>query len=210
MLERNINLCRAITQKKTSCKNNAIKGKNYCTIHLKKNLSTGKYLYEHKDEIISFLAGALADPVAGDFYEFLKEQIGMKHFVPPVPVSDDLPSIGKNIRFGMHRSEVHRLLGKPFFRWDIKVDYFSNDPFEPVFTDEHRIHDPNDFPIGISGVPYETALDEYSLNEYDLIIRYGTILSRKYEPLEKKVISIEYRKYPEIPSEVEGLTVIYK
>src|SRR3972149_5710304 len=83
-------LCKGVTTKGTPCRNFPQKGKEYCHYHsleeekAKEQHRIKTFLEKHKEGIIGFLGGTAADPIASDIYEFVKEQLGMKHLIPPI------------------------------------------------------------------------------------------------------------------------------
>jgi hypothetical protein len=68
----------------------------YCKVHNSKTeyRKLGTLLAIYQKEILSFLAGTAADSIASDFYDYLKESLGVAHLVPLVK-KDELEEISK-------------------------------------------------------------------------------------------------------------------
>jgi hypothetical protein len=85
-------LCQGITNEGTPCKLRPQKGSKYCHHHHhpdqnieKEQRTIQNFFQKHKDGIAAFLAGTIADSVTGDIYDYIKEQLKLKHLVPPTP-----------------------------------------------------------------------------------------------------------------------------
>src|SRR3990170_972548 len=88
-----VKMCKATTKKGTPCRFNAKEGSDYCGIHngkieeqdidifMERNKGV---LQKHFREVIAFLLGTVADPIASDVYDYIKERFEMRHLVPPV------------------------------------------------------------------------------------------------------------------------------
>lgn len=88
--------CKAITKEGTRCKNYAMEGSDFChiPIHQPEQEQIKHFFEKHKEGIVGLLAGAITDPIADDLYDWLKEQLGMKHLVPPVTEDDSADPLG--------------------------------------------------------------------------------------------------------------------
>lgn len=129
--------CKAITVKGVPCKNIAHGKEEYCRTHLRQRRTISKLLRtfnKHKEGIWSLLVGAMADPVASDIYDFLKEKFGLKHIAPyPIPTPEKIKSdlqavsqhykanhdckslieLARQVSLGMDFTDVVLLLGGP-------------------------------------------------------------------------------------------------
>ena len=126
-------LCKATTVKGTPCPFRAKLGSDYCGHHVEEQQKIRNFLQEHREGVLSFLAGAITDPISSDIYDWVKERLKMQHLVPPVrarnaederisflasnyPPDQGLEKICKRIpflRIGMKVDQVTAILGQP-------------------------------------------------------------------------------------------------
>ena len=128
--------CKGKTTKGKPCKNPPQGGSPFCRYHepeksqLRERKLIKEFFKEHREGVMAFLAGAAADPVASDIYDFVKEQLGMKHLVPPVKEESleelcgrwqnnrdalTLLKILPHLKIGISDDYVRLLLGEPLF-----------------------------------------------------------------------------------------------
>lgn len=122
--------CLGITAKGERCKLPTKQGSDFCHHHHEERRQILEFFAEHREALIAFFAGAISDPVMSDIYDFLKDTLGYRHLVPPVPerakgASLDIPYCGfPNIleymrkRLGIELSPAHiRWLGSSEFKY---------------------------------------------------------------------------------------------
>ncbi|MDP3981388.1 MAG: hypothetical protein Q8Q33_08260 [Chlamydiota bacterium] len=78
--------CKGKTLKGELCKLQALPDSEYCGYHQEERQKIIKFFNEHRQGIGGFLAGAISDPIINDIYNFLKESLKYRHFVPPVKI----------------------------------------------------------------------------------------------------------------------------
>ena len=120
--------CNGITRKKTRCKNTSIKNSQFCHYHISEKRKIRNFFRNHNESIVSFLAGATADPIVSDIYNYIKQQLKMEYLVPLVPEdkqseiinnwknnrnSENLYKLLPCISIGQSLSAVIDILGKP-------------------------------------------------------------------------------------------------
>jgi hypothetical protein len=76
--------CKGITLKGNPCKLIVAGESNYCRFHQDEKQKVIDFITKHKTTVFAYLLGASTDSIVGDFYNYLKDQLGFQHFVPPI------------------------------------------------------------------------------------------------------------------------------
>jgi hypothetical protein len=78
-------ICEGRTTKGGACRLRAEDASDYCRFHKPESDQVRSFFEDHKEAIVSYIAGAVSDPITNDIYDFLKDQLKLTHIVPPVP-----------------------------------------------------------------------------------------------------------------------------
>lgn len=76
--------CQAINRRGVPCKSPAMPGSNFCTHHAPSISKAVKGASRGAAGTAGYIAGLLSGAASSDFFEYLKEKSGYKHFFPPV------------------------------------------------------------------------------------------------------------------------------
>ncbi|UWQ15673.1 hypothetical protein K3556_07315 [Aliiroseovarius sp. M344] len=122
------NRCHALNRRGQACKKPAMPGSKYCTYHAPTIEKGVKKASRGAVGTAGYVAGLLSGAGSSDFFDYLKDKYGYKHFFPPV--KDEQSSI-TDIELGMEVRETDEVVR--YFLQEEGSDFlFENDDVEKV------------------------------------------------------------------------------